>query len=218
MDWLFKPKKPPDAAKEVTFQTMKDLTGYLPPDKIAELLDVCTKPRDKLLLTIYAETGLRLNEPLGLKPRDIMYDLRKIKVPILKQRGEVKNLISVSDATLAMLKGYTEAEGIQQDQCIFESSWRPGKPISDRRVRQILTQTGRLIGIEYVGEKKLHPHHLRHSVGVATYRRTKDLELTRKKLNHKRISSTAIYVQFAPTEETQEQMRYWEHKKETNDV
>jgi site-specific recombinase XerD len=87
-------------------------------------------------------------------------------------------------------------------------------PITRQRAFQIIREAGEQAGIQKVGDKKIHNHHLRHSHCVAYIRKNNTLEGLRKlqqRIGHANIQTTAHYLQFGPEQqkETEEIFGKW---------
>ncbi|GAG94377.1 unnamed protein product [marine sediment metagenome] len=78
-----------------------------------------------------------------------------------KQHRRYQRIVLVDRATIELIKKYLQAYKIKKG-LLFS--------ITGRRVQQIVYETGVRAGISRVGAKKLHPHHFRHSHGVAWVR------------------------------------------------
>lgn len=73
-------------------------------------------------------------------------------------------------------------------------------PISRQRAFELVRRAARLAGIDRVGNKKMHPHVLRHSHAVAYLRADNTIEGLRKlqaRLGHASFYSTVHYLQFS---------------------
>ena len=101
-----------------------------------------------------------------------------------------------------MLKEYIETEGLRKEEPLLN--------FSRQRAFQIIRKVGKDAGLEKIGNKLIHNHHLRHSNCVAYIRKNNTMEGLRKlqqRIGHASISTTAHYLQFGP-----------ESKKETEEV
>lgn len=175
---------------------MKDVKGYLTKGELDKFFSVIESERDQLLFTLYMKTGRRVSEIVRcLKPKDILWDEKQINFTILKKKLPTKKMIPVDDSTLNMLKFYITFNNIGENDFIF--------PISRQRVFQLMRLYGKKAGIEYVGDKRIHPHHLRHSFAVHIAKNIKspaDLKKLQMLLAHSSIGMTGFYLQFNPEE------------------
>jgi integrase len=176
---------------------MKDPGDFIERDQARRLLDVCTKPRDKLLLSVYITTGRRVSEGLLLKPKHINYNEKAILWKILKGRKDKHLWILANKKLLNMLKEYIEFNKIDSDSYVFESSHRPGKPITRFRVNQIVKKWCELAGIVTFGGRPVHPHTFRHSFCVWSARRLKSpkhVMVLKELMGHANVQTTYSYL------------------------
>jgi integrase/recombinase XerD len=178
------------------FVPMSDLKGYLEPEQVKRIIECATNLRDKALLQLMWATGARVSEILSLKVSDLIWDENIVIIPTLKKGASPERRVSVNPKTMQLLSEYIQNYRLKKNDTLF--------PITRQRVFQIVREAGKRAGIDKVGEKPLHPHHLRHSHAVAWIRRDNTMEGLRKlqqRLGHTSISTTAFYLQFAPTSE-----------------
>jgi len=164
-------------------------------EKVMALINVYKKPELKLLLRLLYYTGGRVSEPLGLRPRDIIWDSRILMLPALKdkqrrQRNERKRVV-VDTETLELLRGFIQAQQIRKDEFVIFRGITNG---STRRWKawEIVKKAGELIG-----EPWIHPHTLRHTFAVHWAEGGGDLLRLQRQLGHKRLSTTTdMYIRF----------------------
>ena len=183
--------------------TMKDPKGYLTQEQVESILDATTNIRDRLLLQLIYRCGRRVSEVLLLREGDILWDDRQIIFNILKRKRPVKEIKPVDMETMALLEEYVKTRDSlsylkkkPRDDLLF--------PITRQYVFKVIRRIGKKAGIEYVGHKKLHPHHLRHSFAVhqvrSNVKTAEDLRKLQMYMGHANISTTAHYLQFSPDE------------------
>lgn len=164
-------------------------------EKVKAFLNCYKKPELRLLLRLLYYTGGRVSEPLGLRPRDIIWESRVLMLPSLKdkqrqQKGERKRVV-IDPETLQLMRGFIRAQGITRDDLIL---FRNVKNPSTRRWKawEIVKRAGQLIG-----EPWIHPHTLRHTFAVHWAAGGGDLLRLQRQLGHKRLSTTTdMYIRF----------------------
>jgi len=202
---------------EFASMTMKDLKGYLTEDQVNRIISKTSNLRDKLILQIMYRCGRRVSEVLMMTKDDILWDENKIIFNILKRKRPLKEMKPVDNETMDLLKEYVESPSIKNlkknmvDDRLF--------PISRQYVFKLIRKLGKQSGIEYVGKKRLHPHHLRHSFAVHQVRTkvktAEDLRKLQMYMSHANIATTSHYLQFSP-DELRDLVDVWnEKKKET---
>ena len=182
--------------------TMKDLKGYLTEEQVMRLIGATTNMRDRLILQVMYRCGRRVSEVLMMVKDDVLWDENKIIFNILKRRHPIKEMKPVDSETMALLGEYVDrpvAAGLKKNmtgETLF--------PVSRQYVFKLIRKLGVQVGIERVGKKRLHPHHLRHSFAVHQVRTNvktaEDLRKLQMYMSHANISTTSHYLQFSPDE------------------
>jgi len=200
---------------EFASMTMKDLKGYLTEDQVNAIINSATNLRDRLILQVMYRCGRRVSEVLMMTKDDILWDENKIIFNILKRKKPVKEMKPVDGETMTLLKQYVESPNIpnlkkrMDGELLF--------PVSRQYIFKLIRKLGKHAGIEYVGKKRLHPHHLRHSFAVHQVRTNvktaEDLRKLQMYMSHANIATTSHYLQFSP-DELRSLVSHWEKKKE----
>ena len=175
---------------------IKELEGcfkYLSIPQINNILKTINKKsnnvlRDKLLILLGFELGLRASEILNLKLSDIYIDTDEVLCRRLK--GSEQNKLEIKTETMKLLKKYIE--DTKPTEFLFFNS-RGGK----------LTQQGldrifkRYCEFAKISKEKAHFHTLKHSRGVWLAENGFTIQDIKYLLGHKSIRSTMIYVSFS---------------------
>ena len=173
------PKKLPSFVREVD---MDHLLDEMKEDTSFEGI------RDRLIVMMFYETGIRRAELLSLKDADV--DLRAMQLKVTgkrnKQRivpfgeelkGEVEQYLS---ARHELLESIPERLFVKKD----------GKPVSYAKVGEIVKKNLSLV----TKQKKRTPHVLRHSFATAMLNNDADLGSIQKLLGHENLATTEIYT------------------------
>lgn len=144
--------------------------------------------RDRLIVMMFYETGIRRAELLSLKDADV--DLRAMQLKVTgkrnKQRivpfgeelkGEVEQYLS---ARHELLESIPERLFVKKD----------GKPVSYAKVGEIVKKNLSLV----TKQKKRTPHVLRHSFATAMLNNDADLGSIQELLGHENLATTEIYT------------------------
>jgi len=178
-----------------------------------------TSLRNKAIMKLMANCGLRVSEVAKLRPGDINLTERKLKVvngkygvdreipfktydslvDILKEWKKRKprsdyffSTVRDNRAGADYSKSITKKNGKTKEWTIkFDSN--KGSQLSVRTIQSMISNYAKRAGID----KTVTPHTLRHTFATDYYRKTKDLEALRKVLGHADISTTQIYVTLA---------------------
>lgn len=181
----------------------KKLPLILEPEEAEKLLSIPNKRylsgiRNRAILTIMLNMGLRVSEVTNLKPGNI--NLTKNKLRIVQGKGGLDRDLTIgvyateilSDWKEARPKGkyfFTTIKNIKSGR--FAST--KGSKLSVRYIQFMVKRYAGKAGIN----KNVTPHTLRHTFATNFYRQTKDIETLRKLLGHSDISTTQIYVTLA---------------------
>lgn len=171
-----------------------------------------TSLRDKAIIKLMANCGLRVSEVLNLRPGDL--NLTKGKLRVVDGKGGVdRDIPFIPLDTVTILKQWKKRKPKSDyffsnvrnntNKGMFASS--RGRKLAVRTVQSMIKNYTKRASIN----KNISPHTLRHTFATNYYRKTKDLEGLRKLLGHADISTTQIYVTLANID-TENGMRQFE--------
>ena len=192
------------------YSSYKTFDGYLRPNKhtartatkeqVASILAACSCSRDKLLILLMEETGLRIGEALGIRyTEDIDFQNKRIFVRYRTNNpnsAHAKNAeeryMKISDSTFALLNVY-----LAENASLFEKTdylfivlhgKTRGNPLSANSFYTCLETIGKKIGL------KVTNHMLRHY--FANSRRKAHWEIIDLSISmgHKSIKTTIDYL------------------------
>ncbi|MEM0068877.1 MAG: site-specific integrase, partial [Saccharolobus sp.] len=161
LKWLGIPIKPP--IPKIRKKEVKALTE----EEINRVLEACKRARDKLIIRLLLDTGLRANELLSIKIKDIDIDNNMIRVRNTKNGEE--RVVFFTDNTKQILKKYIRGKNL--DDKLFYITY-------DALYRK-LKRLGEKVGID------LRPHVLRHTFATLSLKRGMNLITLQKLLGHK---------------------------------
>ena len=148
-----------------------------------------TGERNRLLLSLMLNTGLRLSEAIGLQWRDL--DLISGRLFVRQGKGAKDRTLWVGEADLAALRHWRDRQmEIVRHVAEHVFTTLAGSPISGRYVQQMVKRCAARAGIN----KNVHPHLLRHTFATDLYRDTGRIRLVQKALGHADLSTTMIYT------------------------
>jgi len=195
---------------------MVDLKGFLTPKEVRQLIKGANfgeKARNQLLIKTLAYTGRRTSEVVGLKmlddkghvktnkygqtiisgglkPSNIDSENNQILWSIVKKKKREMRWIPCIPELVKQLVDYIDIMGIKPYDRVF--------PITRQRVFGIVRRAGKNAGIEMVGDKMIHPHHLRHSYAILAIRNHVPIYKLKKLMAHSSIIVTEAYFKIAP--------------------
>ena len=197
----------------------KQRLSVLDKEEVQLLIQKTTNMRDKLLIQLLFETGLRIGEALSLFMEDFIFDHTKGHRIRLLNRGELENgaklktgerEIYVSQELMDLYDDYLyevldELELDTNFVFIKIRGANVGKPMNYQDVSSLFKRLRKKTGI-----LKIHPHLLRHTHATMFYKQTNDLKQVQERLGHADIQTTANLYLHPSEEEIREN---WEKAK-----
>ncbi len=173
----------------------RHLPQVLTPDQTVALLESIGGPkplelRDRALFELIYSSGLRCQEVLDLKIRDVHIESSEVRV---KGKGRKVRVVPVGEAALESLdryfrEGRTQLAGDSGSEHVFLS--RNGKPLSSsdvwRRLARRLAKADAPAGTT--------PHTLRHSFATHLLEGGADLRVIQELLGHSSLRTTQVYT------------------------
>lgn len=144
--------------------------------------------RDRLLLELLYETGIRRSELTSLRHEDI--DLSALLLKINGKRNK-QRLVPFADRLKEMIATYTEVkrnEGLGESGNLFVR--KNGCPLSPSGVYSIVKK--RLSDIPMLSKRS--PHVLRHSFATSMLNDGAELNAVKELLGHSSLASTSVYT------------------------
>lgn len=175
------------------FTRRKKLPVVLEPVEAERLLKMPNKRyltgiRNKAIMLVMLNMGLRVSEITNLRPGSINITSRKLRV-VNGKEGVDRDLI-ITDGIGEIL---SEWKWRKPSNTKYFFTTLKGKKLSTRYLCDMIKRYGRKANID----KIISPHTLRHTFATEYYKQTKDIEMLRRILGHADISTTTIYITLA---------------------
>lgn len=167
------PLRSDEEIKNMIFALRRGNGSYPKRPEIAE--------RDVLLFLIGINTGLRVNDIVRLKVKDVKKNTFTIREGKTKKRREIN---------VSMLRDEIDnyIEGKADHEYLFKSQ-KGMNPISTTQVYRILANAGEYAGYDYIGT-----HTMRKTFGYHHYKQFKDVAMLQEIFNHEAPSITKRYI------------------------
>lgn len=187
------------------------------------LMEKATNPRNRIIIGLLFEGGLRISEVIGLNIVDLN-DIDRGIIHIVK-RDDPNNPdaavkynsvgdVFVSDTLANEINGFLlqTMEKVDTNYLIVNlySSVNKFQPMKRDTIEDMLEQLGKKIGI-----KNLHPHMLRHGLAVDMLQDGINIEIIKDTLRHQDSSTTANIYARSDTPTRQASMNKYFKKAET---
>ena len=171
------------ARARVSRQISRRLPYYLTPEEAHQIIDAAGIDRDRLLLRVLWETGVRISEAISLRLADIGRDGIRVL-----GKGNVERVVYVQDSLLTAILFYAQEQAAERNDYLFPS--RKGGHITKQRADQILKRAAHRAGLQ----RTVHAHLFRHGYAVNFLNCSGRLDALQEQLGHRDINTTRIYL------------------------
>lgn len=159
-----------------------DLPKYYTREEVGRLLEACRRDRDRLILGVMWQTGVRVSELLSLTAASVDWHAQVLRVRTLKRRDHLRT-IPLRAPLLGELARHVAGVGISGDRKLF--------PLTRQRIHQITAEAARRAGLP---PDRAHPHTLRHSFAIACVLARVPVLALNEWLGHASLEATLIYT------------------------
>jgi integrase/recombinase XerD len=165
----------PDRYSPLRITAQRKVPKTLTPDEVARATAACTRARDRFLVSLLNESGLRIGEALGLRHEDL--SLRRAEVRVVPRedndnQARVKRMkertVPVGDVVLDLYADYMELEyGMLDCDYVFItlSGRTRGTPMTRHAAGKLAARLRQRTGIAH-----LHAHTFRHTYATRLLR------------------------------------------------
>jgi len=174
--------------------------SYLTEEDVKQLVEACRKERDRLLITLLFQTGVRISEALALTPAAIRNFEGKPAMEIVG-KGKKLRMVALPVNLKEKLESYAYRVKIEPRMRFFD--------INRSRAWQILNEAREAAGLE----KRVFPHLLRHSDAIIRLRKTGNPKALQYHLGHNTPAMTLRYLSTLTQEDAlrvQQEVRFEE--------
>jgi integrase/recombinase XerC len=144
--------------------------------------------RDRTVITVFYETGLRLAELIGLDMGDVSLGQQTLHVT---GKGNRQRIVPFGDSLTGLLNKYigsrAKVEGPDTQALFVDGRGRRIKPGATRAMVR------RQLGL-VTDQGKRSPHVLRHTFATTMLNHQANLEAVKELLGHRRLATTEIYT------------------------
>lgn len=183
--------KPPNAGNTYPAEVLTK-------EEIGQLLAACSRRgsaglRTRALIVVLWRSGLRIDEALSLRPKDV--DLVVGTITVLHGKGNRRRTVGLDAPAAAVVQVWVDRRrtlGLPPTAPLFctITQPRPGRKQYSSVVREALKDLGVKAGIE----KRVHPHGFRHTHASELAREGIGLNLIQRQLGHSDLATTARYI------------------------
>jgi excisionase family DNA binding protein len=176
---------------------------HLPPkqqclteDELSKLYTACKTPLETVMVTLLANTGLRVSEAASLRREDI--DLERQTLVVQQGKGGKRRTLGLSCGLAQTLGEYFASH-----PGVFALCDETGEPLSRMAIYNRLKRMGRSVGL------KVSPHSLRRAFVTHNANKGRPLVILQRSCGHDDIRTTMSYCKTSE-QEVIEAMQGWE--------
>ena len=168
---------------------------FLEPAEVAAILEApslrsLTGLRNRCIMGIMYEAGLRISEALALKPRDVSLEDKRVEV--LRGKGHRARTVYYRSDDLALLIERWKSRRPAGDYLFpVVKGGNKGGQLSPWAFRKTFRGYVESSGLD---PDRVTPHVLRHTCATELLRRGVNLRVIQEALGHRQISTTQIYT------------------------
>lgn len=158
---------------------------YIERSVIEEVARNCPKEQDRLIIAVFAETGVRISELINIKVSDVRGDELDIV-----GKGAVDRTVPITDELADCLRRYIRKEGRAPEDYLFMNTRHgyEGRMTKDTVWRHVKKHFKDIAGIE------MTVHQLRHSYAINLLQSGCDIVTIKELMGHEDINTTMVYL------------------------
>ena len=167
------------------------------PAEVQRLLDACIRHRDRFLVALLYDTGLRIGQALGLRHEDLRsWELTVVVRPRndnanrARAKTHKEHAIAITAELVELHSVYMfEEYGDLDSDYVFVNLWggRRGQPMTYATVDALFARLRRRTGV------RVTPHMLRHTHATELLRFGVQTDIVARRLTHAGTSSLHVY-------------------------
>jgi integrase len=208
-------KHKPTWKRIVGLKAPKTLPKVLTHAQISRLIDSCRNPRDRFLISLLCETGLRIGQALALRHADIKSWDNEIHV-IFRQnnanqarnKSRVPNVLHASQELMQLYTDYLQnyPSLVNQSDYVF-INFQTSDPLCYSAVRKIFTRLIKKVDFHVT------PHMFRHSHATELIRHGWDAAWVQKRLGHANVQTTIDTYTHIDTQDLKQAFKLYQANK-----
>jgi integrase/recombinase XerD len=186
--------RPELMAKMQHVRVPRTLPVVLSREEVARLIAAAPNLKHQAAMSVAYGAGLRVSEVVALKVSDI--DSQRMTLRVEQGKGRKDRYAMLSPVLLERLRawwrlGHSQGK-IRGDGWLFPGL-DPTDPLTARQINRAVHLAADAAGID----KRVTPHTLRHSFATHLLEQKVDIRVIQVLLGHKKLETTAMYVQVA---------------------
>ncbi|BDA71594.1 integrase family protein [Calothrix sp. PCC 7716] len=200
----------------------KKFPGCLTTEQVKQLVDACNRIRDKFLVCLLYESGLRIGEALGLRHEDIRStgENEIHVVPRLdnfngaRAKSASERVVHVSKDLMRLYSDYLieEYPTVIDSDYVFVNIWEGslGSPMTYAAVDSLFRRLRKKTRLD------AYPHLLRHTHATELIRAGWDMAYVQKRLGHANVQTTINTYTHLNDEDMKAAFNEWKERQKQN--
>ncbi|HOJ49204.1 MAG TPA: tyrosine-type recombinase/integrase [Spirochaetota bacterium] len=181
---------------DINVRPKKRLPSYIKTERIREILNILNvsdelEYRDFFIIFFLFSTGVRVSELVNIKTSDINIKERSV---IIRGKGNKERIVVFPETLTLEYEDYYNRFKHIIDKIGYIFFNNRGKKITRRGIEFILEKIHRKKYYFLSGQKKLHPHLLRHSYATALIENGADIKTIATLMGHSSLDTTSKYT------------------------
>lgn len=153
-----------------------------------------TQQRNKVIIRLLLDTGLRLSEMTNLKWKDL--DLMAETLKVVNGKGAKDRILYINQELARQLQSWKERQSNEWGKTDLVFSTRNLNKLDGKAVRKMIKTYTDKAGID----KHITTHSFRHTFASDLLRRSGNIRIVQKCLGHSSIMTTQIYTHIVDDE------------------
>jgi len=170
----------------------RHLKRGLSQEEIRKVLNVCNNDREKLLVKLMINCGLRCIEVVNIELKDF-YDDKGVVMLKLRGKGrggEKQDLVKVNDMLFQEIQNYVKNNNITDYLFVSTSNNNKNGKLTTKTIRLIITNLFKKANLDM---NMLSPHSTRHSTCETLLENGVPIQEVSEFMRHKSIATTMVY-------------------------
>ena len=199
----------------ISLKAPKTLPKTLNSQKVEKLLKACCNSRDRFLLTLLYETGIRIGQALSLRHEDIKsWDneihviFRQNNANCARNKTRQPNVLHVSPELMLLYTTYVQDHSsLVKDQPYVFINFQTQEPLAYGAIRKLFVRLYQKTGIEVT------PHMFRHTHATELIKNGWDAAWVQKRLGHAHVQTTIDTYTHINQEDLKQAFKAYQAKK-----
>lgn len=159
--------------------------------EISLLFDSCKNCRERLIIHLLYETGIRVSELVKLNIND--FDFHNKTLIVRDSKNRKTRTLYFGDKLVKSLKEYHQSNKSLFSDSLFTRQFHPFIPLSKKGVSWVLKALAKRSGVH----KRVNAHSFRHAFAVHYLNFGGTIYQLQKLLGHSYLTTTCYYLQYA---------------------